>query len=373
MSFGNNLGFEIETSIPQLFELDYGSFVIETTKPIHYKNAILLGTVSPKITINKEVIEKESLLAAWRKNFHRLYPEMAPLQKGDGPDYNWKMKNSAPSEPIYHPQKHDKVKVVIPVFPGSNCDYDTARAFEEAGAEPKIFVFRNQNEQDIKQSIAELAHLIDESQILALCGGFSSGDEPDGSGKFIANVLNNNEIKNAIEKFLEKDYLIVGICNGFQALIKSGLLPFGKIGEVTKDSPTLYRNNINRHVSQIAKTVVATNRSPWLSSFEPGDQHSVAVSHGEGKFVVSEEQFIRLFKNDQIAFCYCDHEGVASTDPEHNPNGSHHGIEGIISPCGKILGKMGHSERKGIDLYKNIRGNKTQDIFKNAVRYLKGK
>ncbi|MDL2326977.1 phosphoribosylformylglycinamidine synthase subunit PurQ, partial [Bacteroidales bacterium OttesenSCG-928-A14] len=251
-----------------------------------------------------------------------------------------------------------------------NCDYDTARAFEEEGAETEIFVFRNLNEKEINSSIDEMAKKIEDSHILVLSGGFSSGDEPDGSGKFIANVLNNAKIKAAIERLLAKNHLILGICNGFQALVKSGLLPFGKIGEVDSHSPTLYRNDINRHISHITKTIVSSTASPWLSSFEVGEMHRIAISHGEGKFVVSEELAAALFENNQVAFRYCDFDGHPSMDENHNPNGSYYAIEGIVSPCGKILGKMGHSERKGEHLYKNIDGNKVQNIFKNAVEYL---
>ena len=263
-----------------------------------------------------------------------------------------------------------KPLALLPVFPGTNCDYDTARAFEEAGANTQIFVFRNLNESEINRSIAELAAGIDKCQIFVLSGGFSSGDEPDGSGKFIANVLNNDNIKTSVQHLLSRNGLILGICNGFQALIKSGLLPFVKMGEVTPASPTLFRNDCNRHVSQITKTVVANNNSPWLTSFEIGEIHQIAISHGEGKFVVSDEIARQLFNNHQVAFQYCDFEGNPSMDPKHNPNGSGFAIEGIVSPCGKILGKMGHSERKGENLYKNIYGNKTQDIFGNAVKSL---
>jgi len=267
-------------------------------------------------------------------------------------------------------EKIEKVKVLLPVFSGTNCDYDTARAFEEEGAEAQIFVFRNLNEKEINTSIDEMSHLIDRSHILALSGGFSAGDEPDGSGKFIANVLNHPKIKSSIEKLLKKNFLILGICNGFQALIKSGLLPFGRIGAVTPDSPTLTRNDINRHVSHITKTVVISCQSPWLRSFCEGEIHQIAVSHGEGKFVANEQTVEQLFKNRQIAFLYCDFEGNPTMAKEHNPNGSLYAIEGILSDCGKILGKMGHSERKGENLYKNISGNKEMNIFRNAVEYL---
>jgi len=262
-----------------------------------------------------------------------------------------------------------KPLALLPVFPGTNCDYDTARAFEEAGADTQIFVFRNLNETEINNSIDELSFWIQKSDILALSGGFSLGDEPDGSGKFIANILNNKDIKTSIMGLLSRNGLILGICNGFQALIKSGLLPFAQIGEVTPASPTLFRNDINRHVSQITKTVVASTNSPWLTSFKIGEIHHVAISHGEGKFVVSDVIAKQLFDNQQVAFQYCDFDGMPSMNPKHNPNGSHFAIEGVISPCGNILGKMGHSERKGENLYKNIYGNKTQNIFRNAVEY----
>jgi len=261
--------------------------------------------------------------------------------------------------------------VILPVFPGTNCDYDTIRSFKEAGADTQTFVFRNFNETEINKSIEELSQWISKAEILALCGGFSAGDEPDGSGKFIANVLNNNQIKASIEDLLARNGLILGICNGFQALIKSGLLPFAKIGGITPESPTLFRNDCNRHVSQITKTVVSSTNSPWLSSFQIGEIHHVAVSHGEGKFVITDAIAKQLFENNQVAFQYCDFNGNPSMNPAHNPNGSHFAIEGIISPCGKILGKMGHSERKGENLYKNIYGNKIQDIFQNAVNYFK--
>jgi phosphoribosylformylglycinamidine synthase len=262
-----------------------------------------------------------------------------------------------------------KPLVILPVFPGTNCDYDTARAFEEAGAETQILVFRNLNETEINNSIQELSSWIQKAEILALCGSFCSGDEPDGSGKFTANVLNNNMIKTSIVDLLARNGLILGIGDGFQALLKSGLLPFAKIGEVTPESPILFRNDCNRHVSKIVKTVVVSTNSPWLTSFKTGEIHHVAISHSEGKFVVSDEIAKQLFENQQIAFQYCDFDGKPSMDAKHNPNGSFFSIEGIVSPCGKILGKMGHSERKGENLYKNIYGNKTQDVFRNAVEY----
>ena len=266
----------------------------------------------------------------------------------------------------------DEVKVYIPVFSGTNCDYDTAKAFERAGAHVSTSVFCDLTADDIFASIDTMKRMIDECHIFVLSGGFSAGDEPDGSGKFIANVLNNRKITDAIHALLDRGGLILGICNGFQALVKSGLLPYGRLGCVGKESPTLFRNDINRHVSQIVSTRVATVNSPWLSSFEVGELHSVAVSHGEGKFVVSDEMAEELFRNGQVAFQYVDPAGYATLCAPYNPNGSSYAIEGIISRDGHILGKMGHTERYEEGLFKNIAGNKVQEIFANAVNYFKG-
>ena len=267
----------------------------------------------------------------------------------------------------------DEVKVYIPVFSGTNCDYDTAKAFERAGAHVATSVFCDLTADDIFASIETMKRMIDGCHIFVLSGGFSAGDEPDGSGKFIANVLNNRKITDAIHSLLDRGGLILGICNGFQALVKSGLLPYGRLGCVGKESPTLFRNDINRHVSQIVTTRVATVNSPWLSSFEVGELHSIAVSHGEGKFVVSDEMAEELFRNGQVAFQYVDPDGNATLRAPYNPNGSSFGIEGIISRDGHILGKMGHTERYEDGLFKNIAGNKVQEIFANAVNYFKGK
>ncbi len=234
-------------------------------------------------------------------------------------------------------------------------------------------VFRNLTEQDVFDSIDEMKRNIDECQILMFCGGFSAGDEPDGSGKFIANVLNNEKIAAAVEALIARGGLILGICNGFQALVKSGLLPYGHLGCVTKDSPTLFRNDINRHISQIAFTRVASVNSPWLAGMNIGDTYGVPVSHGEGKFVVNEELAKELFANGQVAFQYAEpiDEDVTMRSP-NNPNGSYYAIEGIISKNGQILGKMGHSERYENNLFKNIAANLEQPLFDNAVKYFRG-
>ena len=368
MSFGNDLGFDIQTD-KDLFSYGYGSFIVETTEKLEAPFVIELGKVANDFIVNGEKLDKAALLSAWRGFYGKLYPQTAPNETTSvGAEFTRNKLNNR-FEPV---TKVSKPKVILPVFPGTNCDYDTAKAFENAGAETRILVFKNLDEAAIEHSIDELAAAIRESQILALSGGFSLGDEPDGSGKFIANVLNHPKVKAAVEDLLNRKCLVLGICNGFQALIKSGLLPFGKLGEVTPDSPTLYRNNINRHISRIVRTRVGSTNSPWLASFSEGDVHQIAVSHGEGKFVVSQELAKQLFENGQVAFQYCDENGQVSMDPEDNPNGSFYAIEGIVSDNGLILGKMGHSERKGRNLYKNIEGNKVQDIFANAVNWFRG-
>lgn len=268
---------------------------------------------------------------------------------------------------------NEKPIAFLPVFSGTNCDYDTAKAFTKAGATVTTLVFRNLTDNDIVESIDEMCKKIAECQIFVLSGGFSSGDEPDGSGKFIANVLNNTKIAEQIHALIDRGGLILGICNGFQALIKSGLLPYGRLGIVSEKSPTLFRNNINRHISLIANTRVSSVSSPWLSSFEIGEIHSVAMSHGEGKVVISEELAKELFEKNQIAFQYVDLQGNITMEEPYNPNGSMYAIEGMISENGQILGKMGHSERYEENLFKNIYGNMQQRIFDNAVSYFTNK
>ena len=265
----------------------------------------------------------------------------------------------------------DKPKVIIPVFPGTNCEYDTAQAFERAGGDVEIYVFNNLNTESIQKSLRELSQKIANAQILMLSGGFSSGDEPDGSGKFIANVLSNELINKAVQTLLANDGLILGICNGFQALVKSGLLPYGDIKQLNSESPTLFRNNINRHISKIGTTKITSNKSPWLAGMEVNELHKIAFSHGEGKFVVNEEMAKELFENGQVATQYTDLDGNTTMHGEYNINGSSYAIEGITSKDGRIFGKMGHSERYEDGLFKNIDGNKMQNIFKNGIDYFK--
>lgn len=365
MSFGNNVGFDINYDENLLDAYNYGSIIVETNHHLHGKNVKLLGrTIKASVAkINKNKFSLEELYEANRNKFTSVYKD-----KGEDSTIIKAIKPYKTKVTALNNKK--EVNVFLPVFPGTNCDYDTAKAFEKEGAQTKVMVFRNLTSKDINESIKEMAQNIDNADIFVLSGGFSAGDEPDGSAKFIANVLNQEDVKAAINRLLDRKGLILGICNGFQALVKSGLLPYGKLGEVTKESPTLFRNNINRHVSQIVSTKVMTNKSPWLSSYHTGEIHEIAVSHGEGKFVVSEEMAQDLIKNGQIAFCYVDDKGKLTGQAPYNPNGSYYAIEGIVSPGdGLILGKMGHSERYEKNLFKNIYGKKEQDIFKNAVDY----
>ena len=265
-----------------------------------------------------------------------------------------------------------KPKVLIPVFPGTNCEVDTARAFEKAGAEADIHIIRNLSEQALTESIDEMARKIKESQMIMIPGGFSGGDEPDGSAKFITAVFRNPKISEAVTDLMDKrDGLMLGICNGFQALIKLGLVPYGKITDMKDDSPTLTYNKIGRHASCLVQTRIASVKSPWLAGTEVDDVYTLPVSHGEGRFIASEELLAQLEANGQIATQYVDFRGEPSMDIKYNPNGSDWAIEAITSPDGRILGKMGHSERIGRNVYKNVPGEKDQKIFESGVAYFK--
>ena len=368
MSFGNCIGADVKMDEQALFDYAYGSFVVEATEDLSFDAAEVIGQTveAAEVTFNGEKFCVDALQKINSEKFCQIYPdrgvEGGTTRKSEPEKKAIKYTGAPVEQPI----------VYLPAFVGTNCDYDTAKAFERAGAKTTTSVFCDLTPADITASIEKMKKHIDECHILALSGGFSAGDEPDGSGKFIVNVLNNKVITDAIHALLDRGGLIIGICNGFQALVKSGLLPYGRLGQVVKESPTLFRNDINRHISQIVSTRVATTNSPWLSSFELGEQHSIAVSHGEGKFVVSDEMAEELFANGQVAFQYVDPAGEATLCAPYNPNGSSYGIEGIISANGQILGKMGHTERFEENLFKNIHGNKAQGIFANAVNYFKG-
>ena len=403
MAFGNLFGIDVRMDERTLFDLGYGSLLVEAEGELDFPQAILLGKVTDGedglLHINGERVSIDRLMEANAGTYAKVYPAKVPASHTSLPGFACKLQklpqcmsardSDYPAIPLEGVQgvkgsgpcgSHvrwigppvEKPLVYIPVFPGTNCDYDTAKAFRKAGAEVGFGVFRNLTGEDVLRSIDEMARAIDGCQILMLSGGFSAGDEPDGSGKFIANVLNNSKVAASIEGLLKRGGLILGICNGFQALVKSGLLPYGHLGCVTKDSPTLFRNEINRHISQMATTRVASTRSPWLAGMTVGELHTIAVSHGEGKFMVSEALAKELFARGQVAFQYVDpfSEEVTMEAPA-NPNGSYYAIEGILSPTGQILGKMGHTERWEPNVFKNIEEELYQPLFDNAVRYFK--
>lgn len=364
MAFGNKLGVAIQTE-EDVYGFNTGSLVVEATESIMDPRFTLLGILNEEanIVINEETVSIEEALDAWKERYNELYPVNVDLGKEA---FETKMTNV---EPVYSKVQVDKPVVVIPIFPGQNCEYDTTLKFERAGAEVHQVVFNNLTVENIQTSIDRLADEIAKAQILMVVGGFSSGDEPDGSGKFIANVLRNPQISKAIAEMRANDGLILGICNGFQALIKSGLLPYGDIEKLDENNPTLFRNNINRHISHICRTRVTSNKSPWFMNMTPGHVHSLAMSHGEGKFVASPEVLEKLVENGQVATQYVNKEGQPTMDGVDNVNGSSLAIEGIFSEDGHIFGKMGHSERYEEGLMLNIAGDKDQNIFENGVRF----
>ncbi len=368
MAFGNKLGFAFEKT-EGLFEASYGGYILEVSKETEVAGAEVVGYTnhSGSITVSGEVIALEAMIQAFSKPLSKVYPEThkADSKVFDIPCYE---KGCTIAPKI----KTAKPKVVIPVFPGTNCEYDTERQFQFAGAETKVLVFRNTYENDIAESLAEMEKELKTAQMMMLPGGFSGGDEPDGSGKFIATVLRNPRITEAIHEMLyQRDGLMLGICNGFQALIKLGLVPFGKIVETDDTCPTLTYNTIGRHISTMVNVKVMSNLSPWFANVKPGEVYKVPVSHGEGRFVASEAMIAELQKNGQIATCYSMADGTISNDPNCNVNGSYYAIEGITSPDGRVLGKMGHAERIGDNLYKNIPGEFDMQIFKSGVEYFK--
>ncbi len=379
MCLGNNLGFEFikpYNDTDGLFTLQPGGMVLELAggaEPEELFDGLdymLLGHTAEKtvIAINDDVIE----IGEAEKSYSETLEGIFPSKTDDKDSADICLPVYKAELPLTAPVTIAKPRVFIPVFPGINCEYDSARAFEDAGAIAETFIVRNLTPQAVEESVAKMTAMIDNAQIVMLPGGFSAGDEPDGSGKFIATMLRNPRIKEAIERLLnERDGLMLGICNGFQALIKLGLVPYGEIREMEDNSPTLTFNNIGRHVSQIVSTRIVSNKSPWFSAVEPGEIHSVAVSHGEGRFYADEATIKALFANGQVATQYVDENGKPTMAMPYNPNGSLYAIEGITSPDGRILGKMGHSERFVPGLFKNISGNKDQKIFISGVNYFK--
>ena len=319
-----------------------------------------------------EKVTLENAVNSYMLPLDGVFASTAPAT-GIAENYAFEGKTSS----LYRPYagvgaKIAKPRVFIPVFPGTNCEIDTARQFKLAGAETEIVVVKNRSSADIEESVTAIANAIKRSNIIAFPGGFSGGDEPDGSGKFIATTFRNPYIAEQIEELLQnRDGLAIGICNGFQALIKLGLVPYGCVKEMTETSPTLTFNNISRHVSTVTDIRVASTLSPWLSACKVGEVYKVPVSHGEGKIVAPLAELEKMKANGQIATQYADLSGNATMLSPFNPNGSTWAIEGITSPDGRVLGKMGHSERIGENLYKNIEGNFDMKIFESGVKYFK--
>lgn len=368
MCIGNGFGFEYNSkiSLKDIFKYNYGGFIIETEENI---DEIYLGKIISEkyILYKKEKIDLKKLSLIYENKLEKIYSCNIKIDKKSIKNFSYETKNRIVSK-----IKIAKPKVIIPVFPGTNCEYESAKAFEYAGAKAKIMVINNLSSDDIKKSVDNFSKELKTSQIIFIPGGFSGGDEPDGSGKFITAFFRNHIIKEETTKLLDKrGGLILGICNGFQALIKLGLVPFGKIIETDENCPTLTFNEISRHQSKIVRTRIASNKSPWLSYMNVGDIVSVPISHGEGRFIASEDLIKKLSENGQIATQYVDFEGNASNDIRFNPNGSIYAIEGITSPDGRVFGKMGHSERIGNGLYKNVLGNYDIKMFKSAVEYFK--
>ena len=374
MSFGNKIGFTFANKLSddELYAPLSGSLILELADGAELTKDVLyydLGTTTETntIVVNGAELDIDELIKAWSAKLESVFPTKAhcPEISRDIPLYT--ERNSA-SPAI----KVAKPKVFIPVFPGTNCEVDTARAFAKAGADPRLLIVRNLTPSAIEDTIEEMVKLINDSQIIMLPGGFSGGDEPDGSGKFIATTFRNPRVSDAVNNLLKKrDGLMLGICNGFQALIKLGLVPYGEIRELKEDDATLTYNTIGRHISHMAYTRVTSVKSPWLSGVNAGDVFSIPISHGEGRFVASDELLDTLIKNGQIATQYVDLDGKPSGDIEFNTNGSVCAIEGITSPDGRVLGKMGHSERKGENLYFNTPFEKDQKLFESGVAYFK--
>ncbi len=367
MAIGNGVGFQFEESVSndEIFGYNYGAFVLEVDGEC---DGVLIGKTTDKAEISRgsEKVSLCALLDDYENKLEKVYSCNIPSDKNEViKNFEYKTNKVFAAK-----ESFAKPRVLIPVFPGTNCEYDTAKAIRAAGAEPEIFVIRNLTSKAIADSVEEFAKKIDSSQIIFIPGGFSGGDEPDGSGKFITAFFRNAEIRDKVSNLLEnRDGLMAGICNGFQALIKLGLVPFGKIIDTDDTCPTLTFNKISRHQSRLVRTKVVSNNSPWLMEVGVGDVITVPISHGEGRFLASEETIASLEANGQIITQYVDLSGTPTNDIRFNPNGSAHAIEGIISADGRVLGKMGHSERVGEGLYKNVPGNYDMGLFKSAVKY----
>ncbi len=371
MAFGNDIGFAYEKTLSEqeLFGYAYGSFVLEMSDDTPVDGAILLGytTETPAIEKGGESLALSALLKLYEDRLEPVFSCNIEQSQGKIPTFSYPTRSNV-SAAI----KTVKPRVLIPAFPGTNCEFDTAKALADAGAAPEIFLVRNLSKADITRSVEEFAAKVEDAQMIFIPGGFSGGDEPDGSGKFITAFFRNAAVKEAVTRLLDaRGGLMAGICNGFQALIKLGLVPYGKILDTDENCPTLTYNTIARHQSRLVRTRIASVKSPWLAEREVGDIVTVPISHGEGRFLASEELIASLAANGQIATQYVDADGVPTADIRFNPNNSAAAIEGITSPDGRVFGKMGHSERIGNGLYKNVPGDFEIGMFRSAVKYFK--
>ena len=370
MSLGNRIGFKFDKKLSEdlLFYSRYGAFVVELDgNPFTVENVIGETIAEYKIDCKDYVVDMAEIQKKWEDRLEPVFPCNIKTEDKPAKIFTYTTKDT-----VQHASSFAKPRVLIPVFPGTNCEYDTARVFERAGADPEVVVIKNLSTAALEDSVSYFEKAIKQSQIIMIPGGFSGGDEPDGSGKFITAFFRNPRIKDAVHDLLDnRDGLMLGICNGFQALIKLGLVPYGKIVDMEDNSPTLTFNTIGRHQSMMVNTRIASNKSPWLAGCEVGDIHRIAISHGEGRFVASPELIKQLADNGQIATQYVDLSGAPTMDIRFNPNTSFEAIEGITSPDGRVLGKMGHSERIGSEICKNVPGNKDQKIFESGIAYFK--
>ncbi len=369
MSFGNSIGFAYsdDITVEEMFKYNYGAFILETTADVNIGQVIGQTTEEFAISYKNEKIDLNKLLTSYENKLEPIFKCNIKTDNKEIPKLDYVGSNNFKAKTSFA-----KPKVLIPVFPGTNCEFDTQKVLLDAGAETEIFVINNLSSDNIKESVKSFAEKIKQSQIIFIPGGFSGGDEPDGSGKFITAFFRNGEIKDAVNNLLKnRDGLMCGICNGFQAIIKLGLVPYGEIIDTDENCPTLTYNTISRHQSRIVRTRIASNKSPWLMNTNVGDVYNVAISHGEGRFIADSELIKKLAQNGQIATQYVDLNGNPTSDIHFNPNNSDFAIEGITSPDGRVFGKMGHSERIGYGLYKNVEGNYDMGIFDSAVKYFK--
>ena len=370
MCLGNSIGFRYEdnVSLEDIFSYRYGAFLLELKKGVH-TDGILLGRTSEdeRITFRDESASLSELQEIYENKLESVYSCNIQSRTREIPAFSYEAREHAASV-----VGTARPRVVIPVFPGTNCEYDTARVLRDAGAEPEIIVVSNLTSAHIAASTERFAEALKRSQMIFVPGGFSGGDEPDGSGKFITAFFRNEHIRAGVEDLLdERGGLIAGICNGFQALIKLGLVPYGRILDTDEDCPTLTYNTIGRHQSRLVRTRIASNKSPWLAETRVGEIYTVPISHGEGRFLASEELILQLAENGQVATQYVDLDGRPTDDIRFNPNNSVLAVEGITSPDGRVFGKMGHSERIGANLYKNVEGRYDMHMFESAVRFFR--